>query len=132
MASFQAPDPKKINPVVHDNGQLEMTHVDPGVVEFVHAIMGGSRLAVGAIYLWDRNADREKGGSAESVGVPVEITGGQYWGAYGVSNFWDWQLLNPEGRPDGKKYCGYDNIEGQFFGPISHDKAIEIVHSSSD
>lgn len=40
-------------------------------------------------------------------GRMVEITGGQYWGTYGFSNFWDWQEVLPDGRLARKKEHGY-------------------------
>lgn len=33
---------------------------------------------------------------------PIEITSGQYWGTYGLSNFWYWTVL-----ATGKKKNGY-------------------------
>lgn len=39
-------------------------------------------------------------------GRTVKITGGQYWGEYGLSNFWDWREVLPEGEL-GKPESGY-------------------------
>ncbi len=36
------------------------------------------------------------------TGRMVRITDGQYWGTYGLSNFWDW-----EDEETGEKSCGY-------------------------
>ncbi len=35
-------------------------------------------------------------------GRMVGITDGQYWGTYGLSNFWDWEDVET-----GEKDCGY-------------------------
>ncbi len=39
-------------------------------------------------------------------GRTVRIVGGQYWGEYGVSNFWYWREVLPDGEL-GEKECGY-------------------------
>jgi hypothetical protein len=56
--------------------------------------MGGAPFAIG---------DRVKHPS----GRTVEITGGQYWGTHGLSNFWDWREVLPDGSLSTKKECGY-------------------------
>ena len=38
----------------------------------------------------------------------VMITGGSYMGTYGISNFFYWQEINPDGTL-GKSHNGYDN-----------------------
>lgn len=38
-------------------------------------------------------------------GKPCVIVGGAYWGTYGVSNFWDWQEVLPDGL--GPRQGGY-------------------------
>ncbi len=39
-------------------------------------------------------------------GALVEITGGQWMGRYGLSNFWEWRKVMPDGSL-GKKCSGY-------------------------
>ena len=36
----------------------------------------------------------------------VKVVDGQYWGEYGLSNFWYWQEVLPDGSL-GIKECGY-------------------------
>lgn len=41
-------------------------------------------------------------------GRTVKIVGGSYYGTYGgVSNFWDWREVLPDGSLAEKKECGY-------------------------
>ena len=40
--------------------------------------------------------------SHPETGRTVRITSGQYWGTYGLSNFWDWEDVET-----GEKDCGY-------------------------
>lgn len=40
-------------------------------------------------------------------GRQVKITGGQYWGEYGVSNFWEWHEVRADGTLAKKQECGY-------------------------
>lgn len=37
----------------------------------------------------------------------VEITAGQYWGTYGISNFWYWTNVLKDGRLGKRNYHGY-------------------------
>ena len=37
----------------------------------------------------------------------VKIVGGQYWGTYGVSNFWEWKKVLPNGKLKNHTYSGY-------------------------
>jgi hypothetical protein len=32
----------------------------------------------------------------------VQITGGQYWGTHGISNFWYWREVLPNGKTCGE------------------------------
>ena len=41
-----------------------------------------------------------------SKGHMVKIIGGQYWGTFGLSNFWYWRKVNDD-ETLGKKECGY-------------------------
>jgi hypothetical protein len=36
----------------------------------------------------------------------VKIIGGQWWGTHGLSNFWDWREVLPNGEL-GEPECGY-------------------------
>lgn len=40
-------------------------------------------------------------------GRRVKITGGRYWGAHGLSNFWEWHEVLPHGQLSPKKEKGY-------------------------
>jgi hypothetical protein len=40
-------------------------------------------------------------------GRRVQITGGQYWGAHGLSNFWTWQEVLADGTLSGEREQGY-------------------------
>ena len=40
-------------------------------------------------------------------GRTVKITDGQFWGEYGVSNFWHWHEVMPDGSLSDKRECGY-------------------------
>jgi uncharacterized protein involved in tellurium resistance len=37
------------------------------------------------------------------------ITSGQYYGTYGISNFWNGKIIDSEGNMTNEKFCGYDN-----------------------
>jgi hypothetical protein len=37
----------------------------------------------------------------------VEITAGQYWGTYGLNNFWYWQKVLEDGSLDPEEHHGY-------------------------
>jgi len=40
-------------------------------------------------------------------GYKVKIVDGQYWGTYGLSNFWYWHKVKKDGSLTKKKYHGY-------------------------
>lgn len=61
-----------------------MTKVLPWVVELVENRMGPSPFAVGDTV-------------QHPSGRTVKITDGQYWGEHGISNFWYWRELLPNG-----------------------------------
>ncbi len=60
------------------------------VKQWVRDIVGEGRLYIGLKCFYK--------------GKPVKIIGGQFWGEYGVSNFWDFRYLENE-----KLGCDYDN-----------------------
>jgi hypothetical protein len=70
------------------------TEVSPAVVNMVESIGGGEPFEIGDI------VDHPKQGK-------VKITDGQYWGTYGVSNFWYWKKVMPDGTLSKKTYHGY-------------------------
>lgn len=37
----------------------------------------------------------------------IEITDGQYWGTYGISNFWYWKEVLPDGSLSAETFHGY-------------------------
>ena len=40
-------------------------------------------------------------------GRTVRIIDGRFWGEHGVSNFWFWREVKPDGSLSRKKECGY-------------------------
>lgn len=40
-------------------------------------------------------------------GYLVEITQGQWWGTYGLSNFWYWKRVSEDGSLSDEEECGY-------------------------
>jgi hypothetical protein len=71
-----------------------VTQVAPWVREIVEREMGGAPFAVG---------DRVK----HPDGRTVEITSGQYWGTYGLSNFWHWREVLADGTLSATDEHGY-------------------------
>jgi len=63
------------------------------VKDLVEDVCGTSDLKVGAVV---KHPD----------GRTVKITSGQYWGTYGLSNFWHWREVLPDGSL-GKEESGY-------------------------
>lgn len=63
------------------------------VKDLTESVMGGSPFAVGDVV---KHPD----------GRTVKITGGRYWGTYGLSNFWDWREVLPKNKL-GEEECGY-------------------------
>lgn len=46
-------------------------------------------------------------------GRMVEITSGQFWGTYGLSNFWHWREVLPDGSLSDKDEHGYGWAPGE-------------------
>jgi hypothetical protein len=67
--------------------------VSPQVKQIVEDVYGKSEMSVGKDL-------------THPDGRTVRITGGQYWGTYGVSNFWYWRPVNLDGTL-GPEECGY-------------------------
>ncbi len=70
-----------------------MSSVSLSVKSLVENVCGTSKLSVGKIV---QHPD----------GRTVKITSGQFWGEYGVSNFWYWREVNPDGKL-GREESGY-------------------------
>lgn len=68
--------------------------VQQWVKDLTESVLGKSKLKIGKIL---KHPD----------GYKVKIIDGQYWGEYGVSNFWYWRRILPNGRLSKKKECGY-------------------------
>jgi hypothetical protein len=49
--------------------------------EFTKSVLGGPTVAIGKTYLHPQDG-------------PVRITDGEWWGTYGLSNFWFWTVLS--------------------------------------
>ena len=62
--------------------------------DLTESVLGGAPFKIG-----DRVKHPEHG--------LVEIVDGQYWGSHGLSNFWYWQKVLPDGTLDSEKLHGY-------------------------
>ena len=71
-----------------------MTRVEKWVRELTEEVGGSSPFKIG---------DRVK----RPDGRTVQITGGQYWGEYGISNFWHWREVLPDGSLSKIEEYGY-------------------------
>jgi hypothetical protein len=58
----------------------------------------------------ERRYPRGKHGWCE-VDEIVKVINGQYWGEYGVSNFWYWRIVGKNGQLSKNTYCGYASFE---------------------
>jgi len=58
-------------------------------------------------------------------GKPSLITGGQYMGEYGISNFWYWRTIKKDGTL-GKEYHGYNNGSNQIGPVLKHQMVIRL------
>lgn len=67
--------------------------VEDWVKEIVNDVLGPSKMAVGQTL-------------THPDGRMVYILSGQYWGEHGLSNFWSWQEVKPDGSV-GPKESGY-------------------------
>jgi len=70
-----------------------MTKVASWVQELVESVTGGPPFKIGDVV---KHPD----------GRWVQITDGQYWGTYGLSNFWEWREVKKNGKL-GKLESGY-------------------------
>lgn len=68
--------------------------VAPWAKELTEEVMGGPPFAVG---------DQVK----HPDGRTVQITSGQYWGEHGLSNFWYWREVLPDGSLSPTEEHGY-------------------------
>lgn len=71
-----------------------MTRVPLKVRNIAERALGGPPFAIG---------DQVK----HPDGRTVEITAGQYWGLHGLSNFWRWREVLPDGNLSDKEEHGY-------------------------
>ena len=71
-----------------------MTRVSRVVRELAESVIGEAPFEVG-----DRVIHPKDG--------LVEITSGQYWGTHGLSNFWYWKKVLPDGTLDSEERHGY-------------------------
>lgn len=70
------------------------TKVDEKVIELVEKTIGSSPFKVGDV------VDHPKG-------YKVKIVDGEYWGTYGISNFWHWHRVLEDGTLSEEKESGY-------------------------
>ena len=47
-------------------------------------------------------------------GTLHQIVGGQYWGMYGLSNWWNWRCVAEDGTLTGPTLIGYAGNEGEW------------------
>ena len=78
-------------------------------------------LRVGRYSIYSENGKANLG-----AGRPIMITGGQFMTEGGLSNFWYWKYVQPDGSLSVKGNCGYGGNDN-FFKPISKAKAIELA-----
>ena len=71
----------------------DRTEVAPWVQELTESVFGGAPFAIGDTV-------------THPDGRKVRITGGSYWGTYGLSNFWYWKPVLKNGKL-GKQEHGY-------------------------
>ena len=70
-----------------------MTQVAKWVQDLTESVIGKSKMKVGKIV---KHPDGRK----------VKIISGQFWGTYGLSNFWEWREIKKNGKL-GKLESGY-------------------------
>lgn len=71
-----------------------MTRVEKWVIDIVEKYNGPAPFKIG---------DTVK----HPDGRTIRIVGGQYWGEYGISNFWYWREVFPDGSISQTDECGY-------------------------
>ncbi len=71
-----------------------MTQVKSWVIELTEEVLGKSPFKVGDIV-------------KHPSGRMVKIISGKYWGAHGLSNFWYWREILPNGTPSDNVEHGY-------------------------
>jgi len=55
------------------------------------------------------------------------ITGGQYRGTHGISNFWTWRRVNKNGVLSKKEHSGYFNGSHTLKKAVGYKKVITIL-----
>lgn len=60
-----------------------MTKVEAWIQQLTEDVIGGPPVEIGKRYQHPEDG-------------LIEITSGQYWGQHGLSNFWYWNVLDPE------------------------------------
>lgn len=83
----------------------DITMVKPWAIEITEKYSGGTPFHIG-----DRMIHKKHG--------LVEIISGRYWGTYGISNFWDWKKVLPDGSLGDKIYSGYGRNDIFIFSTI--------------
>ena len=73
---------------------MSKTQVAPWVQDLVEEVSGKSKLAIGKTLM-------------HPDGYKVKIISGQFWGEYGLSNFWYWRKVLKNNKLSKKVYCGY-------------------------
>jgi len=68
--------------------------VQQWVIELTEEVFGGSPFAIGDVV-------------THPSGRTVKIIAGQYWGTFGLSNFWHWREVLSDGSLAATIECGY-------------------------
>lgn len=66
--------------------------------DMVERVCGGSPFEIGDIVTHKKHGQ-------------VKIVSGKYWGTYGISNFWNWKKVLPDGSLSKKTYHGYGTYD---------------------
>lgn len=84
----------------------------PWVKEMCEDVFGREHLEIGKRYKIKNHKDLQPYERQHQNGTVVEVTGGQFWGERGLSNFWYWREVGSDGKLKKKQFHGYD--QGQF------------------
>jgi len=98
-----------------------MTYVAPWVQELVESQRAedditsparGQRVRLVSVAPGNHAPSQERysGRGWNNVDEVVEVVRGQYWGSYGLSNFWYWRVV-VDGEAVGETLCGYPHFK---------------------
>jgi len=73
---------------------MDRNGVEQWVKDLTEEVLGGSPFEIGDTVI-------------HPDGRKVRIVGGQYWGTYGLSNFWEWREVLHDGKLSNVVESGY-------------------------